>query len=135
MVFVRIVVLVFSLVLAACAGGQTPTVSSATPAPTATVSSTQAPATAATTSLSCTSPAQSMVELTEGPYYKAGAPQRTSLLTTGVSGTPLVLSGYVVSRSCQPVANSKLDFWHADGGGNYDNSGYTLRGWQLTDAT
>jgi protocatechuate 3,4-dioxygenase beta subunit len=39
-----------------------------------------------------------------------------------------------VSRSCQPVANAKLDFWQADGGGNYDNSGYTLRGWQLTDA-
>jgi len=45
-----------------------------------------------------------------------------------------VLTGYVVSRSCQPIANAKLDFWQADGSGNYDNSGYTLRGWQLTDA-
>jgi len=46
----------------------------------------------------------------------------------------LSLTGYVVSKSCQPIANAKLDFWQADGNGNYDNSGYTLRGWQLTDA-
>jgi len=140
MSFVRIAVLVFSLALvAACSGGQTGGVSSGTPVPTATgstaTSATQTAATAASTSLSCTSPAQPIVELTEGPYYKAGAPQRASLLTAGVSGTPLVLTGYVVSRSCQPIANAKLDFWQADGKGTYDNSGYTLRGWQLTDAT
>jgi protocatechuate 3,4-dioxygenase beta subunit len=45
-----------------------------------------------------------------------------------------MLTGYVVSTSCQPIAGAKLDFWQADGKGNYDNSGYTLRGWQLTDA-
>jgi protocatechuate 3,4-dioxygenase beta subunit len=138
MLCVRSIVFALSVAfLAACSGGgQTLTLSSATPAPTASASSasTQAAATAATTALACTSPAQALVELTEGPYYKAGAPQRTTLLSTGVSGTPLVLTGYVVSRSCQPIANAKLDFWQADGNGNYDNSGYTLRGWQLTDA-
>jgi protocatechuate 3,4-dioxygenase beta subunit len=75
-----------------------------------------------------------MVELTEGPYYKAGAPQRSMLATSGVVGTPLSLTGYVVTRSCAPIAGAKLDFWQADGNGNYDNSGYTLRGWQLTAA-
>jgi len=139
---VRIIVLVLSVaVIAACGGGQTLTPpSSASPAPIASaavstpVSSAKAAATAASTALACASPAQPIVELTEGPYYKAGAPQRTTLLATGVSGTALVLTGYVVSRSCQPIANAKLDFWQADGSGNYDNSGYTLRGWQLTDA-
>ena len=139
---VRIIVLALSVAfIAACGGGQTLTPpSSATSAPIASaavstpVSSAQAAATAASTALACASPAQPIVELTEGPYYKAGAPQRTTLLATGVSGTALVLTGYVVSRSCQPIANAKLDFWQADGSGNYDNSGYTLRGWQLTDA-
>ena len=139
---VRIIVLVLSVaVIAACGGGQTLTPpSSASPAPIASaavstpVSSAKAAATAASTALACASPAQPIVELTEGPYYKAGAPQRTTLLATGVSGTALVLTGYVVSRSCQPIANAKLDFWQADGSGNYDNSGYMLRGWQLTDA-
>ena len=139
---VRIIVLALSVAfIAACGGGQTLTPpSSATSAPPASaavstpVSSAKAAATAASTALACASPAQPIVELTEGPYYKAGAPQSAALRTAGVAGTPLVLTGYVVSRSCQPIANAKLDFWQADGSGNYDNSGYTLRGWQLTDA-
>ncbi len=137
----RIIVLPLAVAfVAACGGGQTLTPSTATPARTASaaastpVSSAQAVATAATTALACTSPAQPIVELTEGPYYKAGAPQNAALRTAGVAGSPLVLTGYVVSKSCQPIANAKLDFWQADGSGNYDNSGYTLRGWQLTDA-
>ena len=83
---------------------------------------------------SCAAPAPAITELTEGPYYKAGAPQRATIATSDVAGTPLVLTGYVLSTSCKPIANAKLDFWQADGNGNYDNSGYTLRGWQLTDA-
>ena len=86
------------------------------------------------TALSCTAPAAALVELTEGPYYKANPPQNANLRTAGVAGTPLTLTGYVVTTSCQPIANARLDFWQADGNGNYDNSGYTLRGWQLTDA-
>ena len=138
---VRIIVLALSVAfIAACGGGQTVTPSSASPAPIASatasapVSSAKAAAPAASTALACASPAQPIIELTEGPYYKAGAPQSAALRTAGVAGTPLVLTGYVVSRSCQPIANAKLDFWQADGSGNYDNSGYTLRGWQLTDA-
>ena len=71
---------------------------------------------------------------TEGPYFKAGSPQRASLLETNVAGTRLTLTGQVLSRSCQPVANAKLDFWQADSQGEYDNSGYRLRGHQFTDA-
>jgi protocatechuate 3,4-dioxygenase beta subunit len=102
----------------------------ASSAPTSSANATQA----TNATLACTAPAQSLVELTEGPYYKANPPQNSVLRTAGVAGTALTLTGYVVSPSCQPIANAKLDFWQADGNGNYDNSGYTLRGWQLTDA-
>jgi protocatechuate 3,4-dioxygenase beta subunit len=125
-----------TLLVAACAG-TTATGPSATPSvrasatPTSSATGTQA----TTTELACTTPPQALVELTEGPYYKANPPQNASLRTAGVAGTPLTLTGYVVSKSCQPIANARLDFWQADGNGNYDNSGYTLRGWQLTDAS
>jgi protocatechuate 3,4-dioxygenase beta subunit len=136
----RLAVLTLSLAfVAACAG--TTAAPTATPGSSATAASaaTATPAggqgTTTTAALACSAPAQPIAELTEGPYYKAGAPQRSSLLTAGVAGTPMVLTGYVVTRSCQPIANAKLDFWQADGNGNYDNSGYTLRGWLLTDAS
>lgn len=69
----------------------------------------------------------------EGPYYKPRSPERTSLREAGIAGTPLVLTGYVLSRRCQPVARALLDFWHADDRGHYDNQGYRLRGHQFTD--
>jgi len=73
-------------------------------------------------------------ELTEGPYYKAGSPEQADLYQDGMAGTKLVITGYVFDSNCQPIANAWLDFWQADGNGNYDNSGYTLRGHQYTDA-
>ena len=51
-----------------------------------------------------------------------------------MSGTPLAVSGRVLSTSCQPINAAKLDFWQADNGGNYDNVGFRLRGHQFTDA-
>src|SRR5436190_23863757 len=132
---------VLSILIAGCAG-TTAVTPSASPLATSTVTATSAPtsssatATPATTAaIACTAPAQALVELTEGPYYKANPPQNATLRTAGVAGTPLTLTGYVVSTSCQPIANAKPDFWQADGNGNYDNSGYPLRGGQPTDAT
>lgn len=128
-----------AILIGGCAA-TTATAPSASPLASSTVaatsaSTTSASATQATTAvLACTAPAQALVELTEGPYYKANPPQNATLRTATVAGTPLTLTGYVVSKSCQPIANAKLDFWQADGNGNYDNSGYALRGWQLTDA-
>ncbi len=72
--------------------------------------------------------------LTEGPYYKQGSPEQANLYTAGMPGTKLVVTGYVYDTNCQPVANAWLDFWQADANGNYDNSGYILRGHQYTDA-
>ena len=84
--------------------------------------------------LQCTSPAALSPALTEGPYFKANSPERTSLLEPGMTGTKLMLTGYVLTTDCQPVANALVDFWQADAEGQYDNSGYTLRGHQFTDA-
>jgi protocatechuate 3,4-dioxygenase beta subunit len=70
---------------------------------------------------------------TEGPYFTPNSPERTSLREPGMAGTPLVVSGTVLTTGCQPVANALLDFWHADDAGAYDNVGYRLRGHQYTD--
>ncbi len=72
--------------------------------------------------------------LTAGPYYKSGSPEQADLYQSGMAGTKLVVTGYVYDTNCKPVANAWLDFWQADANGNYDNSGYTLRGHQYTDA-
>lgn len=74
-----------------------------------------------------------LVELTEGPYYKAGSPERRDITEEGTPGIHLILKGYVMDADCKPVANAWLDFWQADGEGNYDNNGFNLRGHQYTD--
>jgi protocatechuate 3,4-dioxygenase beta subunit len=71
---------------------------------------------------------------TEGPYFTPNSPERADLLEPGMPGTKLVVTGYVYSTDCQPVANALLDFWQCDDAGVYDNTGYTLRGHQYTDA-
>ena len=40
----------------------------------------------------------------------------------------------MVTTACQPVGQAKIEFWQANDAGEYDNSGYTLRGHQFTDA-
>lgn len=71
---------------------------------------------------------------TEGPFFTPNSPKRTSLFETGMAGTRLAVSGLVLTRGCRPVANALVDFWQCDDAGNYDNSGYRLRGHQFTDA-
>jgi protocatechuate 3,4-dioxygenase beta subunit len=75
-----------------------------------------------------------LVEQTEGPYYTPGAPDRTDLADASTVGIPLTLTGRVLDASCVPVAGAVLDFWQADGAGVYDNSGFDLRGTQVTKA-
>ncbi len=71
---------------------------------------------------------------TEGPYFTPDSPKRASLLESGVTGTRLLVTGLVLTRGCRPVPNALVDFWQCDDAGNYDNSGYRLRGHQFTDA-
>ncbi len=70
---------------------------------------------------------------TEGPYYTPNTPQRSSLLEPGLAGTPILVTGYVLTTTCQPVAQALLDFWHCDDAGVYDNQGYRLRGHFFSD--
>ncbi|WP_406196858.1 dioxygenase [Kitasatospora sp. NBC_01560] len=74
------------------------------------------------------------VEQTEGPYFKPNSPLRTSLITDSTPGTRLTVSGYVFGRACLPISGVLLDFWQADVNGAYDNSGFTFRGHQFTNA-
>jgi protocatechuate 3,4-dioxygenase beta subunit len=82
----------------------------------------------------CSSPAALTPAVTEGPFFKANSPERSSLIEAGMSGTQLTLTGYVLTAGCKPVAHALLDFWQADAQGQYDNTGYTLRGHQFSDA-
>ena len=74
------------------------------------------------------------VEQTEGPYFTPRSPRRRVLRTRGMRGTPLLLTGRVLTIRCRPIPNALLDFWQADANGVYDNRGYRLRGHQRTDA-
>src|SRR5512143_1003415 len=134
--YVFSLLLVISMVmLAACAPAATTT--SNDPANSSSPASTSNNNTNGASILACSagsSSATATPALTEGPYYKAGSPEQSNLYQNGMAGTKLVITGYVYDTDCQPVANAWLDFWQADANGNYDNSGYTLRGHQYTDA-
>jgi protocatechuate 3,4-dioxygenase beta subunit len=72
---------------------------------------------------------------TEGPYYTPNTPRRSNLVTGGVRGIPLLVTGDVVDTQCRPVRGALLDFWQADAAGQYDNQGYRLRGHQFADGS
>jgi protocatechuate 3,4-dioxygenase beta subunit len=114
--------------------GLTATATNPAPAPATQPVPTQ-PATAAATApaAACTSPAKLTPAVTEGPFFKAGSPERSSLVEGSTSGQMLTVTGYVLTADCQPVAHALLDFWQADAQGQYDNAGYSLRGHQYTD--
>ena len=123
----RFLTAVFACLVCACAS--TPTANSAPSASTPALDT--SPSALARASGSCPSPT---VAETEGPYFRAGSPERTSFVEPGMAGTRLHLTGRVVKADCSPIAGSELDFWHADASGHYDNSGYRLRGHEFTDA-
>lgn len=86
------------------------------------------------TAPACTGQARPTPAQTEGPYYKANAPRRHSLVSKGQAGERIVLTGFVLTRNCRPVAGAVVDVWQADARGAYDNAGFNLRGHELTDA-
>ena len=67
----------------------------------------------------------------QGPFYTANAPaiQNDILANSNEVGTRLILSGQVLNLACSEVIpNTEIDIWHANDAGEYDNSGYNLRG-------
>jgi len=130
-----------AVVLAACGGGDsdstaTPaTTTGGEPGPTAGGTPTTSAATATTLAPtpSCDDGDEPTPQQTEGPYFKANSPQQADLRSGAGGGTALNLAGTVVTTGCQPVNAAKIEFWQANDAGEYDNSGYTLRGHQFTD--
>jgi protocatechuate 3,4-dioxygenase beta subunit len=70
----------------------------------------------------------------EGPYYKTGSPEGRNITSPDTAGRKLVVEGRVLDRQGRPLPHAWLDFWQADGEGNYDNEGFGLRGHQYADA-
>jgi protocatechuate 3,4-dioxygenase beta subunit len=85
--------------------------------------------------LACTPPVTPTPPQAEGPYWLAGAPQADDLVQPGMAGTPLVLTGFAVDQDCVPLPGTKVEIWQADAAGTYDNAGFRLRGYVLTDAS
>jgi protocatechuate 3,4-dioxygenase beta subunit len=127
------------LVLAACGDDATSTDDglATEPGTDAAATATSPAATASPQALaptpSCTDADDPTPEQTEGPYFTPDSPERSTLREAGMAGTPLTVSGLVLSTECQPIAGALLDFWQANDAGEYDNAGYTLRGHQFTD--
>jgi len=70
---------------------------------------------------------------TEGPYYTPNTPERARLIEPDMGGTPLLVTGRVLTQNCEPIAGAKVDFWQTDDQGQYDNVGFRMRGHQFTD--
>src|SRR5689334_18639818 len=100
-----------AILIAGCAGSGGATESAGKTAVSSQASTGAQPAAPSPTSGCSGTPTPSQ---TEGPYYKAGSPERTSLREAGLSGPPLTITGYVLSTKCQPIAHALLDFWQAD---------------------
>ena len=65
----------------------------------------------------------------EGPFYSKGAPKISQLAQPGEKGRRITISGQVLKTDCKSPASSYiLDMWQTNYKGEYDNSGYKLRG-------
>ena len=73
------------------------------------------------------------VRQTEGPFFRAGSPDKAELVEPGSKARQVELTGFVLTRGCNPVARAVVDLWHADERGNYDNKGFRYRGRVYTD--
>jgi protocatechuate 3,4-dioxygenase beta subunit len=68
----------------------------------------------------------------EGPYFRLGAPQRSSLIEPG-DKPELVIAGRVLTEKGAPIRGAIVNFWSSDAVGNYDMVGYRYHGWVVTD--
>jgi len=67
----------------------------------------------------------------EGPFYSDNPPTLiyNKLQGTNENGEPLIISGRVLDLSCNKyIPNAKIDIWHAQPNGDYDNNGFNFRG-------
>ena len=67
----------------------------------------------------------------EGPFYTENPPFMSDgqLAKSTETGQRLLISGRVFNLDCSEyIPNTIIDVWHADESGDYDNTGYNLRG-------
>lgn len=67
----------------------------------------------------------------QGPFYTANAPVivNNQLADANESGTRLIISGVVRTLDCSEIIpDTLIDIWHANDIGQYDTSGFNLRG-------
>jgi protocatechuate 3,4-dioxygenase beta subunit len=81
---------------------------------------------------SCGADAAPTIAQTEGPFYTPRTPQKRDF-RADAQGEAITVVGFVTDRRCRPVADARVELWHADARGAYDTSGYRLRGHQATD--
>lgn len=57
-----------------------------------------------------------------GPFYRPKAPERSDLTFEGLEGSIIQLKGKVYESDCiTPIKNAKIEIWHCDTEGKYDN--------------
>ena len=62
-----------------------------------------------------------------------GRPAATTWSSPARRRGQVELTGFVLTRGCNPVARAVVDIWHADEQGAYDNKGFRYRGRVYTD--
>jgi catechol 1,2-dioxygenase len=71
-----------------------------------------------------------------GPFYRPDSPVRSNLVIKGEKGELVELVGKIKHQDCTtPYQNAKIELWHCDGNGVYDNatSEFKYRGTTFSD--
>ncbi|WP_353482859.1 catechol 1,2-dioxygenase [Haliscomenobacter sp.] len=71
-----------------------------------------------------------------GPFYRPNSPVRNLLAIKGEKGDPITLLGKVLHDDCStPYKKAKIELWHCDGNGVYDNESqdFKYRGTTYSD--
>ena len=81
----------------------------------------------ASSGLSIAQPFPVTLDDIEGPYYAPDSPLKSDFrpdvsASTAENWPDLFVTGKVTDTAGYPLVNAKLDIWHADSLGNYDNS-------------
>ena len=72
----------------------------------------------------------------QGPFYTENPPliEDNLLADPDEPGQRMVISGRILNLECnQYIFNALVDVWHANDEGQYDNDGYSLRGFTRTN--
>ena len=73
----------------------------------------------------------------EGPFYTPNPPLLENGMLAGPNepGTRLIISGQVRNLDCSElIPGTVIDLWQADDAGAYDNAGFNLRGYLLSNS-